>query len=74
MTSRSGQDFPREPDIFHFTYFSQSNIPFKAFIFVFGPSVERPFSGSEKEIYNFNKQLFVTENKLYLSCSVLLPI
>ena len=48
-------------------------IPFKAFVFVFGPSVERPFSGSEKEIYDF-KQLFVTENKLYLSCSVLLPI
>ena len=22
MTSRSGQDFPREPDIFHLTYFS----------------------------------------------------
>ena len=66
MTSRSGQDFTRKRDIFHFTYFSQSNIPFKASVFVFGPLLERPFLVSEKEIYNF-KQLFVTENKFYLS-------
>ena len=53
MTSRSGQDFPREPGIFHSTYFTSSYIPMKAFVFVVGPSVERPFSGSEKEIYGF---------------------
>ena len=52
----------------HFSlYLLQLIIPFKAFVFVFGPSVERPFSGSGKEIYNF-KQLFATENKFYLSC------